>query len=859
MKQTLRNICAVVLTILCTLPAMAQLNGTGFYRFRNAQHTSDYISIANDKFNYHIVAYDAGGGLSALTSDAGQQRAMKCAIAYLQNDIHMVDDPDIVDLSTVIYAKKYNTNNSDHRYNLIGQGTSLLTLTTGTYAGSISLKFENLYVDIESVGGSGANTLYTASIELKSSTYVFLYGYPDLGIRYFVDEGGKFDADVESVTSQNKAKWYIEPVDHFNVRPDVELNGKYYTTVKVPFGFTLSGQVEKAYKITANNNSILEYQEISGTIPAGTPVLLQCGSPNPADCRLIPVAATPEFTAPNVNVTQAGAPLATDVTTPTGDNLLAGTYYCNTDGQIPFANKDNGTSYLNGNHNESVSGKYAIGKNAAGKLGFVTAATVLPTSVMPGNKAWMLSEGYFPTVATPTITPAVGEYTTEQTVTITADGGTIIHYTTDGSEPTYQSPVYNGPITVGEGTTTIKAIAVKEGLYNNSDVAKATYIISTPVAAPVITPASGAYTGAQTVTITADEDATILYKVGDGEYQEYTAPFIITEDCTITAKASLNGRDSEETTATYTITLPTVDTPTFTPAAGEYVGKQNVTIACATDGATIYYTTDGSEPTTVSAVYNAPITVSESMTIKAIAVKQYYINSSVAEAAYTILAPVAAPVITPASGAYNGAQTVTITTETEDATILYKVNDGEYQEYTAPFIITENCTITAKASLNGRDSEETTATYTITLPTVDTPTFTPAAGEYVGKQNVTIACATDGATIYYTTDGSEPTTVSAVYNAPITVSESMTIKAIAVKQYYINSTIAEAAYTILPPKGDVNRDGFVNVSDVTALISIILGNEPEDSNYDYVAANFNEDEFTNVADVTELIAYILTH
>ena len=700
MNHAIRNICAIVLTVLCTLPAMAQLNGTGFYRFRNAQYTNEYISIANDKFNYHIVAYNAGGGLSALTSSAGQDRAMKCAIKYLQNDIHMVEDPDIVDLSTVIYAKKKNTNTSDHHYNLIGQGTSLLTLTTGTYAGTTQLKFQDLYIDINSVGGSGANTLYTASIELKSSTYVFLYGYPNLGTRYFVDEGGKFDADVESITSYDKAKWFIEPIDHFNVRPDVELNGKYYTTIKVPFGFTLSGQVEKAYKITANNNQILEYQEISGTIPAGTPVLLQCGSPNPADCRLIPVAALPEFTAPNLSVTSGGAPLATDVKTPTGDNLLAGTYYCNTDGQIPYTNKDNGTSYLDGNHNESVSGKYAIGKNAAGKLGFVAAATVLPTSVMPGNKAWILSEGYFPTVATPTITPAAGEYTTEQTVNITADAGTTIHYTTDGSEPTYQSPVYSGPFTVGEGTTTIKAIAVKEGLYNNSEVAEATYTISKPVAAPVITPTSGAYNGAQTVTITAEEGATILYKVNDGEYQEYTAPFIISESCTITAKANLNGKDSEEVSATYTITLPTVATPTFSPAAGEYVGEQTVYIACETEGVTIYYTTDGSEPTTTSQVYNNPITVTESMTIKAIAVKQYYNNSAVAEAAYTILT--------------------------------------------------------------------------------------------LGK------------------------------------------------------------------KGDVNRDGYINVSDVTALISIILSNEPEGSDYDYDAADYNEDGKTNVSDVTMLIAYILS-
>ena len=567
---------------------------------------------------------------------------MKCATAYLQNDIHMVNDPDIVDLSTVIYAKKRNTNTSNYEYNLIGQGTSLLTLTTATYPGGLILYFKNLYVTISYISGSGANSLYNASMPLKADNN----SMADLGTHYFVDEGGKFDTDVSSVASQAKARWYIEPVTHFNVQPEVELNGKYYTTIAVPFAFNLSGMVEKAYKITANNSGILTYEEITGTVPAATPVLLQCGSPNIADCQLIPTGA-PQFTAPDESI-ESGAPAAFDVKTPAGagNNLLAGTFYCNTDGQIPYTNKSNGTSYLDGNHRELVSDSYfVIGKNADGKLGFFKAKSVVfPATViaMPANKAWMLSEGAFPTVATPTITPASGEYTGEQTVSITCETqGAIIHYTTDGSEPTYNSPIYNDPITVGEGTTTIKAIAVKEGLYNNSSVAEATYTISLAIAAPVITPASGAYNGAQTVTITTEtEDATILYKVGDGEYQEYTAPFIISENCTITAKATKDGHDSEETSATYTITLPTVETPTFTPAAGEYIGEQTVTIACATEEATIHYTTDGSEPTAESAVYNAPITVSESMTIKAIAVKQYYNNSTVAEAAYTILPPV---------------------------------------------------------------------------------------------------------------------------------------------------------------------------------------------------------------------------
>ena len=312
MNNTLRNICAVALTVLCALPALAQLNGSGYYRFRNSQRTGDYIAIVNDRFNYGTVISTAGGGLMSLAfSSTSQDRAMKCATTFLQNDIHMVADPDIIDLATVIYADKRNENPNNYDYNLIGQGTSLLTLTTATYNGGLTLTFEDLYVTIKSVGGSGATTLYNASMPLKASNN----SMADLGIHYFVDESGKFDTDVSSVASQAKARWYIEPIDYFNVQPEVEHNGKYYTTIKVPFAFTLSGQVEKAYKITANNNKVLSYQEITGTIPAGTPVLLQCGSPNAADCKLIPTGE-PVYTAPDVN-SSSSVPAATCWLAPT--------------------------------------------------------------------------------------------------------------------------------------------------------------------------------------------------------------------------------------------------------------------------------------------------------------------------------------------------------------------------------------------------------------------------------------------------------------------------------------------------------------------------------------------------------------
>ena len=81
-------------------------------------------------------------------------------------------------------------------------------------------------------------------------------------------------------------------------------------------------------------------------------------------------------------------------------------------------------------------------------------------------------------------------------------------------------------------------------------------------------------------------------------------------------------------------------------------------------------------------------------------------------------------------------------------------------------------------------------------PVVATPTFTPAAGTYFEEQTVTIACTTQGATIHYTLDGTEPTEESPVYDEPLVISETTTIKAFAVKEGYDDSAIAEATYTI---------------------------------------------------------------
>jgi len=82
------------------------------------------------------------------------------------------------------------------------------------------------------------------------------------------------------------------------------------------------------------------------------------------------------------------------------------------------------------------------------------------------------------------------------------------------------------------------------------------------------------------------------------------------------------------------------------------------------------------------------------------------------------------------------------------------------------------------------------------LPAAATPTFSPGSGTYGSVQTVTMNDTTTGATIYFTNDGTTPTTSSAIYNGPITVSSTETLQAIAGASGYNNGTVASATYTI---------------------------------------------------------------
>ncbi len=185
-------------------------------------------------------------------------------------------------------------------------------------------------------------------------------------------------------------------------------------------------------------------------------------------------------------------------------------------------------------------------------------------------------------------------------------------------------------------------------------------------------------------------------------------------------------------------------------------------------------------------------------------------NGGTATATVTITVTDITPPVTtasPAGGLYGSAQTITLTTN-EPATIYY-TTDGTTPTtgstvYTAPIVISTTTTLKFFA-VDGAGNQETVNTETYEIDTVaPTTTASPAGGSYTSPQTVTLT-ADEPATIYYTTDGTTPTTSSPVYTAPITISTTTTLKFFAVDMVGNTEAVKTEFYTIetnLPPVAD---------------------------------------------------------
>ena len=348
--------------------------------------------------------------------------------------------------------------------------------------------------------------------------------------------------------------------------------------------------------------------------------------------------------------------------------------------------------------------------------------------------------------------------------TTTADAS--IFYTLDGTVPDIESTVYANPIRL-ERNMKVNAVAVKDDMVN-SDVSVYTvdwFTVDKP---------EFAFTEGILAITCATPGSTIHYVIGDTEpdttWAVYTAPIVLTDNKVIKAfavKADFN----ESETGSYTPEYFTCDAPVISRVDGK------MQISCATDGAEIRYTTDGSDPLIKGKVYSDPLTIDVVCTIRAVAVKSYFNNS--VYASYELN-----KCVIPRFACTDNI--LTITTATSDASVYYTV-DGSVPGtsstlYTAPVRLEYNQKVRAYA-VRGDMIDSEVSDYVVDW-------FTVAKPEFVFTEGIlAITCATPGSVIHYEIGGAAPGAASAVYSAPIVLTDNKVIKAYAVKTDFNDSEV----------------------------------------------------------------------
>ncbi|MGV3518802.1 RCC1 domain-containing protein [Luteitalea sp.] len=319
------------------------------------------------------------------------------------------------------------------------------------------------------------------------------------------------------------------------------------------------------------------------------------------------------------------------------------------------------------------------------------------------------------------------------------------------------------------------------------------------VAMPVASVAPGAFTTPPSVALTSlTPGATVHYTTDGADPTDaspaYNTALVPTGSTTVKARANLAGRPASlVSVGTYVLR---VVTPTASPSSGTYGSPQTVTLATTTAGATLRYTLDGSVPSSASAVYEAPLIVDQSLTLKVIAEKTGWETSAVATLSFafnygTLPTPTAS--LTP--GVHVGSQTVTLAGEPA-AQVRYTTNGAEPSVsstlYAGPFALATSGTLKVKAFRNGYSPSPTlTVAYQIqvTTPTIAQPSGTYAPG------TATAVAGDSTATLRYTLDGADPSTTDAgiASGASLTLGR-FTLKVRAYKAGCEPSAIATATY-----------------------------------------------------------------
>lgn len=317
-------------------------------------------------------------------------------------------------------------------------------------------------------------------------------------------------------------------------------------------------------------------------------------------------------------------------------------------------------------------------------------------------------------------------------------------------------------------------------------------------------------------------------------------------------------------TLTATITLPqaTVEAPVFLTPPGLFVDSTTVQVSCPTTGATVRWTTDGSTPTMASPPWFGSALIFTTTTVRFAAFKAGMRDSAVTSGVFTRVSPVQPTLNTGLdlepgrgvglagasawslttspthdgvdclrSGAIADGQSSTVTVRTDGPcrvswwwktscaagdTLSVAINQGATVAAIAGDTPWTAASLRVPAGTNWlwftyqKDSAITLgadAGYLdemVVTPITNQVEFALPAGSYVGVQSVALTCATAGSVIHYTTDGSVPTSASATYTAPLTISTTTTLRTIACTPGWLDSDESAATYTLaaVPPTFD---------------------------------------------------------
>ena len=410
--------------------------------------------------------------------------------------------------------------------------------------------------------------------------------------------------------------------------------------------------------------------------------------------------------------------------------------------------------------------------------------------------------------------------------------GVSIYYTLDGSEPVFDEDtgevgentyLYTNGVTVpepGDNTMfTITAVAYREGLATSA-LSRLVFRYPSAVSMPYATPTAGSVTENTEVTLQCSTEGAIIYyeiAYGDDTPADPTTessvfdsenPFRITRRTTIKAFAVSRGMESAVATFTYDVSTklatptPSVDTGTTVPSG------TRITLE-ADSGATIYYTLDGSDPkdpdNTKVLVGSSVVLSGEAgnmVVLRTYASRTGYSDSEVGTYSYNISSYDGGIYADVESGStVRNGDVIHLNTDVSDAVIYYTTDGSTPTENSASgnaVTITgdpgENVIVMAIAIAEGTERSISSATFTYTImDKLAAPSASvPDGAVFTSEGEVSLTAETGR--IYYTTDGTDPTTASNLYRTPILVDESMTLKAIAVADDFEQSDVSTYTY-----------------------------------------------------------------